>query len=192
MHIKLLCFAVCQIEIQFCVFGASREILLWWMVMCWVACHRFAHTLASSSATAPLCFICICALMGFYALVLLSIVVAAISHLAKSSPLLERGKKKLRIAEKWKQVLFPLLQTFKALQWKTPAKIHSTTAAVIDSKSLCIIGFTPILFRSPSIVEELRNRRDDYHKTSSLMVSFSILHWFDDCVFLKQWDVPRS
>ena len=79
---------------------------------------------------------------------------------------------------------FPFVANFQSFAVKNPSKIH--TAAVIDSKSLCIIGFTPILFRSPSIVEELRNRRDDYHKTSSLMVSFSILHWFDDCVFLKQ------
>ena len=80
---------------------------------------------------------------------------------------------------------FPFVANFQSFAVKNPSKIH-TAAAVIDSKSLCIIGFTPILFRSPSIVEELRNRRDDYHKTSSLMVSFSILHWFDDCVFLKQ------
>ena len=118
-HIKLqLCInAVCQIEIQFCVFcSAGKFSFAEWLCV---------GLLTTTRAFAPLCFICICALMGFYVLSYCLAFLSCYFTLGQIFPSFSPEKKKTQNStEKWKQVL--LCCKLSKARLKT----------VIDSKSL--------------------------------------------------------
>ena len=119
-HIKLqLCVnAVCQIEIQFCVFCSAGK----FSFAEWLCVGLLATT---TRAFAPLCFICICALMGFYVLSYCLAFLSCYFTLGQIFPSFSPEKKKTQNStEKWKQVL--LCCKLSKARLKT----------VIDSKSL--------------------------------------------------------